>query len=74
MRIDGDAHDAPVLEVESDVDALPIEAIKLGDGVAGGREEAEGNMVVLLTVNMQAAYPESLWSGDRSLREALFHC
>ena len=35
-------HHAAALEVESDVDGLPIQAIELGDGIAGGGVEAAG--------------------------------
>jgi hypothetical protein len=38
----GHTHDASALEVERDVGALPIAAIELGDGIAGGGEEAKG--------------------------------
>jgi hypothetical protein len=41
MGIDGQAHDASALEVERDVDSLPIEAIQLGNDIAGGGEEAK---------------------------------
>ena len=41
VGIDGDAHHAAAFEVEGDVDALPIETVDLGDGVAGGGVEAE---------------------------------
>ncbi len=39
--VNGDTHDAPALEVKGDVDRLPILAIELGDGIAGGGVEAE---------------------------------
>jgi hypothetical protein len=42
MGIDGCAHDAATLEVEGNIDGLPIQAIELGDGIAGGGVEAEG--------------------------------
>ena len=35
-------HDATTLEVAGDGDALPIQAIDLSDGIAGGSVEAEG--------------------------------
>ena len=42
MGIDGDTHHAAALEIEGDVDGLPVETIELGDGIAGGGVEAEG--------------------------------